>query len=154
MNAESEGRWSRTWGWSWLALTGALALHVADEAVTDFLGVYNPTVRAIRARYPFLPLPTFTFPIWLAGLILAVAILAALSPLVFRGKRAMRYIAWPYAALMLLNGLQHIGGSLYLRRFMPGVVSSPLLILTSAALLVATGRVPRVDGRGHPNAAR
>src|SRR5256885_3873849 len=56
-------------GVAWLALCGGLAIHVADEALTDFLSVYNPAVRAIRARFPFLPLPTFTFPVWLGGLI-------------------------------------------------------------------------------------
>ena len=43
-------------GWAWVALTLALAVHVADEALTDFLSVYNPTVEAIRARYPWVPL--------------------------------------------------------------------------------------------------
>jgi hypothetical protein len=32
---------------AWLALVAALALHVGDEAVTGFLDVYNPTVRAL-----------------------------------------------------------------------------------------------------------
>jgi hypothetical protein len=54
-------------GIAWLALCIAFAIHVADEALTDFLSVYNPAVRAIRARFPFLPLPTFTFRVWLTG---------------------------------------------------------------------------------------
>ena len=29
-------------GRAWLGLAGALALHVTDEALTDFLSVYNP----------------------------------------------------------------------------------------------------------------
>jgi hypothetical protein len=151
---ESPNRWSRTWGWSWLALTGALAFHVADEAANDFLGVYNPTVRAIRARFPFLPFPTFTFAIWLTGLILAVVVLAALSVFVFRGRRAARYLAWPYGVFMFVNGLQHIAGSVYMRRLMPGVISSPLLLATSVALLIATRRVPPVDGGTQGNTDR
>jgi hypothetical protein len=35
--------------------------NVLDEALTDFLSVYNLAVQAIRKRFPFLPLPTFTF---------------------------------------------------------------------------------------------
>ena len=31
-------------GAPWLALCAAFALHVADEALTGFLRVYNPTV--------------------------------------------------------------------------------------------------------------
>jgi hypothetical protein len=135
----------RAWGMAWLALTAALALHVADEAVNDFLAVYNPTVRAIRARLPFLPLPTFTFAVWLSGLIAAIAILAVLSPLAFRGRPELRYLAYPYAAIMLLNGLQHIAGSVWMGRLMPGVISAPLLIVTSAILLFTTRRA--VPGR-------
>jgi len=44
-----------------VGLCVAFGLHVVDEALTDFLSVYNPIVRAVRARLPFLPLPTFTF---------------------------------------------------------------------------------------------
>jgi len=62
-------------GPAWVALCVALAIHVADEALTDFLSVYNPAVRAIRARFPFLPLPTFTFRIWLGGLIVVTVLL-------------------------------------------------------------------------------
>ena len=72
-------------GRPWVALTLALAVHVADEAATDFLSVYNPTVESIRRRFPFLPLPVFTFDVWLAGLIAAVILLLALSRFAFRG---------------------------------------------------------------------
>jgi len=37
-------------GRAWLALAITLALHVADEALTDFLSVYYPIVREARAR--------------------------------------------------------------------------------------------------------
>src|SRR5439155_13684259 len=43
-------------GVAWVVLCVALSVHVADEALTDFLSVYNPAVRAIRSRFPFLPL--------------------------------------------------------------------------------------------------
>jgi Protein of unknown function with HXXEE motif len=111
-----------------------LALHVTDEAATDFLSVYNPAVRAIRARLPFLPLPTFTFGVWLTGLILGILLLLALSPLAFRGKRWVIWASLPLSVLMFGNGLGHIGGSCYLGRLMPGVYSAPLLLLASAWL--------------------
>lgn len=68
------------YGWPWIALCLALALHVTDEALTDFLSVYNPTVVAIRQRLPLVPLPTFSFKLWLAGLVTSVILLLALSP--------------------------------------------------------------------------
>jgi len=59
-------------GIAWVCLCVALALHVTDEAMTDFLSVYNPAVRAIRKRFPFLPVPVFTFKVWLTGLCLGI----------------------------------------------------------------------------------
>ena len=125
----------RRFGQAWIALTVALALHVADEVANDFLSVYNPTVRGIRDRFPLLPLPTFTFQVWLGGLVIAIVILLALSPLAFRGVRWLRVLTLPYGALMLLNGLGHIGSSIYYGRLMPGVYSAPFLLGASAYLL-------------------
>lgn len=129
-------------GRAWVAMAVALALHVADEAANDFLSVYNPAVRSLRGRFPFLPLPEFTFAVWLSGLIAAVIILLALSPAAFRGARWLRIVSWPYGVIMLLNGLGHIGGSIYFGRLMPGVYSAPLLLAASVHLLRATPAVP------------
>lgn len=124
-------------GLAWVALCACFALHVADEALTDFLSVYNPNALAIRRRLPFLPLPTFTFKVWLSLLILAVAVLLALSPFAFRGARWMVPLSYVFAIIMFLNGLAHVVSSVYLRRWMPGVYSSPLLLAVSAWLLAA-----------------
>jgi hypothetical protein len=125
----------RNLGRAWLGVCFALAIHVADEALTDFLSVYNPSVIAIRQRLPWLPLPTFTFGIWLAGLIFAVVLLLLLSRFAFRGARWMALLSYPFGVLMLLNGLNHIAWSFYFRRWMPGVYSSPLLMIASIYLL-------------------
>jgi hypothetical protein len=121
-----------------MGLCAALAIHVADEALTGFLEVYNPTVRAIREKYPLLSLPTFTFETWLSLLIFALTILTAASFFVWKGRWAMRPISHVFAAFMLLNGLLHIAASLYEPQFMPGVYSSPLLIAASIALIFYT----------------
>jgi hypothetical protein len=57
-----------------------LAAHVVDEAVTDFLSVYNPIVRAARERLGWWLMPEFTFGAWLIGLCLLVFLLLALAP--------------------------------------------------------------------------
>jgi len=118
-----------------MALCGALAIHVADEASTGFLELYNPTVRAVREQYPLLPLPTFTFETWLSLLIFAVAMLIASSFFVWKGRWAMRPISYAFAGFMLLNGFLHIVVSLYMREFVSGVYSSPLLLAASVALI-------------------
>jgi len=126
---------ARTFGRAWVAMAVVIALHVADEAATDFLGFYNPLVRAIRARLPLLPLPTFTFGVWLAGLALGVALLLVLSPLAFRGSRWIARVALPLGVLMFFNGIGHLAASLYLGRLAPGVTTAPLLLLASGWLL-------------------
>lgn len=134
---------ARRFGCAWVALTLAFAIHVVDEAAHGFLSVYNPTVRAIRQQWPLLPLPTFTFSVWFAGLTFAVVGLLALAPLAFRGRRWLVRFSYAYAGLMFANGLVHLGGSFHLGRFLPGLLSSPLLWLASAWLFVAAMRVSR-----------
>jgi|SRR5829696_7131945 len=123
---------------AWMALCVALAIHIADEALTGFLNRYNPIFRAIREQYPQLLLPIFTFEIWLSLLIFAVVMLTAASYFVWTGRWAMRPISHVFAVFMLVNGLLHIGHSIYMREFMPGVYTSPLLLAASIALIVYT----------------
>jgi hypothetical protein len=115
----------------------ALVLHVTDEALHDFLSVYNPAVRALRAQVPWFALPTFEFRSWLSGLTVTVLVLFALSPLLYRRSRALRACGYLFAALMTLNALGHLIGSLVLGRLLPGVYSSPLLLVAAVVLLRA-----------------
>lgn len=124
-------------GVAWVVLCAALAIHVSDEALTDFLSVYNPAVRAIRAQFPFLPLPTFTFPVWLGGLVAVTLLLFALSPAAFHEVPALRPAAYVFGIVMAGNGLLHIGGSVYLRKLMPGTYSAPLILAAAIYLLLA-----------------
>jgi hypothetical protein len=115
----------------------ALAIHVADEALTDFLSMYNPVVRASRARFPFLPIPTFRFRVWLTGLLVAVIALASLTPLAFRGAPGLRPVAYAFGIVMAGNGVLHIVASIIARRAVPGVYSAPLLVVAGAYLILA-----------------
>jgi len=99
--------------------------------------VYNPAVRAIRARFPFLPLPIFSFRVWLSGLVVALLVLASLTPFAFRGAVWMRPLAFAFGLIMAGNGLLHLIGSLYMKKAMPGVYSAPL-ILGAAVYLLAS----------------
>jgi hypothetical protein len=131
--------------WAWIALCLALSLHIADEASTGFLSVYNPTVVALRAKRPWLPFPVFTFGVWLAGLVVVNILLLCLSVFVLRGAPWMRPLGYLFAVIMLANGLAHIVGTIFGRtvasirfpRPMPGFYSSPFVLLASAYLLCA-----------------
>lgn len=133
----------RLWGVAWIGLAVALALHVADEALNGFLPVYNQTVEHARVAWPWFPFPTFTFGVWLSGLIGVVVVLLALSPLVFRGHAWLRPVAYVLATIMVINGIGHAAASLYWGIWAPGVYSSPVLLAAALALLVATRRVGR-----------
>ncbi len=128
-------------GRAWLALTLCFAVHVADEALTGFLDVYIPVARAIRARLPFLPFPTFTLRTWLALLVTGIILLLGLSVFAYRGRGWIVYLAYPFGILMLFNGAAHLAGSAFMRRLMPGVYSAPLLLASSRYLLIAARRM-------------
>ena len=122
-------------GWAWLALATALAVHVTDEAANGFLAFYNPLVLALRARLAWFPAPTFTFGEWIAELTIFVAVLLALS---FQAFEEKRWIVWPAIILgvvMTGNGFGHIAGSIYYGRLLPGTYSAPLLLLISPWLV-------------------
>jgi hypothetical protein len=132
---------NRRFGRAWVFLTLSLALHVTDEALTGFLDVYNPIVRSARVRFGWFPMPEFTFVPWLAGLCALVVLLFAISPLAYRGSRPIRLVAFPYAAIMLLNGCGHLAGSVYLGRWAPGASTAPLLIAASIKQVAAAAHV-------------
>lgn len=130
---------SKNFGAPWLALCAAFALHIADEALTGFLRVYNPTVLALRQRWWWFPMPTFGFREWLIGLVVACVILVCLAPLAYAGARALQPLAWIFSGIMLLNGIGHIlfsilgqtVASVTFQRPAPGFYSSPFLLAAS-----------------------
>jgi len=131
-------------GLAWFLLCLAFCAHVADEALTGFLDIYNPTVIAMRARLGWFPMPTFAYREWLIGLILANVILLALTPWAYRNARALRPLAYFFAGVMFLNGMGHtlftvLGRtvpSVQFPRPAPGFYSSPFLLVTSAYLFM------------------
>lgn len=135
---------SNNFGVAWILLCLAFCAHVADEALTNFLGVYNPTVLAMRARFPWFPMPTFHFREWLIGLVVANFIFLALSPFAFRNARGLRPLAYFFAGVMLLNGMGHtlftvLGRTVATVQFArpaPGFYSSPFLLAASTYLFL------------------
>jgi hypothetical protein len=118
----------------WLAFGYTLALHVLDEAGHDFLSLYNPNALILRRFVPFFPV--FTFRQWVGSLLCGLTVWLALAPLAFRGLTWQRRLAIPVAVLVGIgNALGHILSSIYLHRFMPGVYSAPLILLSGIMLL-------------------
>jgi soluble lytic murein transglycosylase-like protein len=134
---------TRRWALAWAALCAAFALHVLDEATHDFLSWYNPNALALRARLPWLPVPVFTFPVWITGLTIAVLALAALTPLVTSGRRWLVPVAYVYALIHVANAVSHIAVSMTGRWLAPGVYTAPVLLATALWLIYETNRVRR-----------
>jgi hypothetical protein len=131
---------------AWLLLVAALAVHVIDEALTGFLDFYNPLVLSLRAQMPWFPMPTFTYGVWLTGLVLLIVVLGVLSLVVHRGGAAAWLVSWVLSVIMFMNGLGHLAGSAYFQRWLPGATSAALLLAGSVLLMRAT-RQRRGHGR-------
>lgn len=126
---------SSMFGFAWVTFALALAVHIADEATHDFLSVYNPIARDLRRRL-HVPIPSFSLPVWIGGLIAGVVLLLLLAPLAFGGSIHLRVIAWPLAIFVGIgNALLHAVGSLRYRRPLPGMLSAPLLLAAGIFLL-------------------
>ena len=95
-------------------------------------------VHSIRTRVSWFPMPTFTFRIWLAGLAALVVVLALMSPAVRRGVPGTRLASYVLSVIMVLNAIGHLGGSMYLGRWLPGTTSAPLLLVASIFLVFQT----------------
>jgi uncharacterized protein with HXXEE motif len=137
-HAQSPGEMASRHVRAWLLLAAAVGMHVADEALTGFLDFYNPLVLSLRSQMPWFPMPTFTFAVWLTGLVVLVVVLCALSPVVHRGGVRAWLLSWVLSVIMLMNGLGHLAGSAYFRRWLPGSTSAPLLLAGSVLLARAT----------------
>jgi hypothetical protein len=130
------------WAFAWGALTAAFAIHVLDEATHDFLTWYNPVALAVRERLGGLPFPpVFSYPVWLTALCTAVCLLAAMTPMIQPRRHWAVFAAYAYGIVHVANALAHLTVSVAGRRLAPGVLSSPLLLLSAGWLLYETRRV-------------
>ena len=132
-------------GIAWILIWVTLALHVADEVLHGFLYIYNTTVLALKDKLGWWPMPTFTFEIWLAGLVTGIGILAALTPFAFRNTRWLRPIIYFCAIVLCIgNALGHTVATVlgrtviavHFSRPAPGFISSPLLLFAGVYALV------------------
>lgn len=139
MESVSESR-RRAWGLAWIGLAGALGLHVLDEELTGFLPAWNTMVLGLRDRLGWVPFPTFRHDVWLAGLVVLVALLLVLSIGIFRGVRFLRPISLILSVIMVFNGVAHLIASFWISAWAPGARSSAVLIVAAVALWITAHR--------------
>ena len=121
---------------AWLFLVTSFGLHVLDEALGGFLPIWNQFVTNSRKQLGIFPAPTFSFNLWLGGLVAAIIIGYCLTPIVFRGGKVIRTVALVLGIIMILNALGHLLGSYYFGGVIPGMWSSPFLLLAATFLLI------------------
>jgi hypothetical protein len=123
-------------GIAWIAFALAVALHVADEASHDFLATYNPNALAIRRRLRIPFPPVFTLRSFVGLLSGGVCVLLLLSPFAFHGVHWIRIAALLLAVVIGIgNACLHIGASIIYRRWMAGILSSPVLLIAGSWLM-------------------
>lgn len=138
----------RRFGRAWLVLTVVLALHVADEALNDFLRYYNPYAERLSESWPWLTLPVFSFPIWISLLITAVVSLALMSLCAYRTFFWTPFAATVYSVVMFANGFLHLAAALRTGSAIPGVYTAPLCMVGALYLWREAHRVKRERRQG------
>ena len=121
---------------SWFLMVSAVALHVVDEALTGFLPFYNQLMKELGEEIGFFPMPSFSLGSWLTGLIIAIMIGYSLIPFVIRGGRFIRVFTTVLGLLMIVNALGHFFGSIYFGKILPGMWSSPFLLLAAFYVVI------------------
>src|SRR3954467_10155974 len=132
------------WLWACLVCTYrglcAACARRSDHRVSFHL---QPNGHCAARRWLWFPMPTFEFREWLVGLIVAILICFALTPLAGRGAGALRPLAWIYALIMFFNGIGHTAvtivghtlASIPVPRPAPGFYSSPFMFVGSVWLM-------------------
>ena len=120
-----------------------LAMHIADEALTDFLCAYNPAVTSLNEDLGFTLLPTFSFAAWFGLLIFALVGLFALTPLAYKAQRGFIPVGYAFAVVMLINGVAHIWVSLSHGEWISGVYTAPLSLAGAIYLLTSLRNLER-----------
>jgi hypothetical protein len=113
---------------AWFILMLALGVHVIDEALTGFLPFYNNLVLTLREQWGSFPMPVFSFPQWITGLVMVMTIGFTLTPVAAAGVRVFRIFSVVIGILMIGNSLGHLLGSVYAGYLLPGVTSVPLVL--------------------------
>ena len=114
--------------------------RLSNPPCTDFLPFYNQSVINLRERLGFFPAPTFSFEFWLGGLIGAIILGYSLTPFVYRGGKVIRVVSVVLGILMVGNALGHLLGSVYLGMVLPGMWSSPFLLVAALFVIIQSLR--------------
>jgi hypothetical protein len=113
----------------------AQAAHSSEEVaggLNHFMGTISDTV---RASLPWLPHVEMSATAFAIGNLAIVAALLGTAPIVMQGAAVGRAFALIAGVIEMLNAMIHSSGSLLFGRYVPGVVTAPLLFVIALLLL-------------------
>jgi len=101
----------------------SLTVHLVEEVASG-----------IRQRYLLASVPRWllaTISVLLYGFCLATLVLTA------QGLSVGAFLAWVLAAVLILNGLGHLGIMMVRRRYFPGGITAVVLLIAATVLMDA-----------------
>jgi hypothetical protein len=126
--------------WVFWAFIVAAVIHIVEEY--KYPGGFSDAMKRFNPR--FAPFVTVKFTVVINGLFLLVCFAGAIV-----GDKSLAF-SLSVASLLLFNALMHIIGTIRMKRYVPGAVSSVLLYLPLSFyayyLFANSGRLSLLDG--------
>jgi hypothetical protein len=126
--------------WIFWAFIVAAVIHIVEEY--KYPGGFSDAMKKLNPR--FAPFVTVKFAVVINGLFLLVCLAGAIV-----GDKSLVF-SLSVASLLLFNALMHIGGTIRMKRYVPGAVSGVLLYLPFSLyvyyLFVNSGQLSLLDG--------
>ena len=141
LSQSSPGRLN--FGFAYLLMCFAMAIHTWDEATHHFVEYFNATALVLYGHFSWFPDLQMNLQTFVAGLAIANLLLFALTPMAYRNSRYLRPLAYGFGGGFFLNGIWHIlltlkgssVGSIHFEGVAPGFYTSPLLLIFGGYLL-------------------
>jgi hypothetical protein len=109
--------------------------HSVEEMLThlyDYFWIVSGFLHRIFPWYPQFRWPADLFG---AGNMLLIAVLLGSWPFLEQRRPWALVLAWIAGVVEVLNGINHLAGTIIFRRYVPGAITAPFLIGVGALLL-------------------
>jgi hypothetical protein len=113
------------------------AAHSIEEmrmGLFDFMWTATGRIHSWLPVLPQMRMTAGTFAVLNMGII---ALLLGAAPFVTARKRWALALAWVAAVIEVLNGINHLAGTVVFRGYVPGAATAPLLLIGGIGLLLS-----------------
>ena len=120
-----------------LCLVAMQAAHSVEEYLTEFWRWFPVLTAGIHRLVDFFPVITPSRGQFIAVNFIIVMALSAVGTFSFRRNRWALRAALIIAVVEVINGIYHVGATIFLGRYFPGAVSGVGLIIIGSLFLMA-----------------